>query len=385
MKKEKVMKSIIVFGAGNYGRKLAKMLDNADIKKSLNDLEIKYFVDNDRAKWGKYFCGKQVLCPAELKKYLKDIDGICISTPAIVDDIINQLHKLGVTIPVYMVPYYVYEFMWNKNDMPALVEIDISKPRLHNLSFALVTHCNLNCKGCAVLANIADKAWKTIEKFEQELIKLKELFSGIKIISLSGGEPLLHDDLKEFIKLARYYFPDAELTVLSNGLLIPKMRDELWHVMHKMDVHMSISLYPVTGAIKGKIEEILDSFGVKYSFTEPIYTFRRSIDKSGDWRPEEIFQYCPQCITLTEDGKLTCSIFTKAQKLEEMFQVEFPFNKEERCIDIYHTTMDGWQINKLLTAPSPICSYCSKFGGKKEAEFPWTCNNKEVKLSDWVF
>lgn len=87
------MRSLIVFGAGHNGAQLAKMLNNSAINHSLGDLQIKYFTCNTREKWGSYYCGLPVVSPVEMLKHLDEVDGICVSTPANVDDIMKQLQS----------------------------------------------------------------------------------------------------------------------------------------------------------------------------------------------------------------------------------------------------------------------------------------------------
>ncbi len=59
-------KKIVIFGASNSGKKLLSFL------KSFN-FDICYFVDNDKNKWGKFFCDKEIKEPKILKKLIKKI------------------------------------------------------------------------------------------------------------------------------------------------------------------------------------------------------------------------------------------------------------------------------------------------------------------------
>lgn len=65
----------------------------------------------------------------------------------------------------------------------------------------LVEHCNLKCKACDNYSSIAEEEYLDIENFENDMKRMRELFSGIQLIRLLGGEPLLHPNLISFCML----------------------------------------------------------------------------------------------------------------------------------------------------------------------------------------
>ncbi|MFV3011510.1 glycosyltransferase [Clostridium botulinum] len=83
-------KKIVIFGASNSGKKLLSFL------KSFN-FDICYFVDNDKNKWGKIFCDKEIKEPKILKKINKE-DYIIIIGSMFIKDISEQLESLGYNI-----------------------------------------------------------------------------------------------------------------------------------------------------------------------------------------------------------------------------------------------------------------------------------------------
>jgi len=376
------VKSLIVFGAGHNGAQLANMLNNPAINHSLGDLQIKYFTCNTREKWGGYCCGLPVVSPVEMLQHLDDVQGICISTPANVDDIMKQLLDMGVTKPVYLTPSYVYEYLWGP-DMPPLVEMDITKPRLPMLVYSIVAHCNLKCKGCGTISNVNKRFFDDPDWFEKQARRIKELFSGVRLIQILGGEPLLHERLLDFIAIARRTFPDAELMIVSNGLLIPDCSNELLHAFHKSDVTFLITVYPPTGVIKGKIKCLLSRNHVKYVFSEPVYTFKRCINLKKAYCAEDVFANCLKCTTVL-DGILACGIYHVLQQLRQFFDIDVNDCEKGLGINIFKTELNGWEINEFLSKPSKLCAYCALYSGDPVAEFPWVCNHTEVEASDWI-
>lgn len=378
------MKKIVIYGAGRNGIFLKKLLENKEICMG-GELQPVYFCDTykrDRS----YVAGLEIISPERLKKIEANIDGILISNIIYVDEIQRKLVDLNISIEVYVVPDYVFLFGWNKKDMPFMIRVDLSKPRMPYLEIRIVEHCNLKCKGCSVLANISEPGFVDMEKLESDFKKLKEIFWGIKFLKLFGGEPLLHPDLKKIIGLSRFYFPDSVLVVHSNGLLIPEMDGSLFQVMKKECVKFEFTQYPPTGVKKRFIQRILDKNGVEYQFREPLYEFRKMINLDGNYDKNEIYKNCCKCINLI-NGTLSCGMGWGIKGLEEKYNVEICEDKFLHCVDIYNTDLNGWQINELLDSPYNLCSYCSFMDYMDipdEQIMKWECG-KPYKLSDWTY
>ena len=99
-----------------------------------------------------------------------------------------------------------------------IIWIDMEKPHIYQIEISLTNRCNLNCTSCMHFCNIADEdAEVSVDEFESYLRKLSKL--QIVRIELLGGETLLVPDLEVKVKLARQYFPNSEIVIITNGLL----------------------------------------------------------------------------------------------------------------------------------------------------------------------
>ena len=94
--------------------------------------------------------------------------------------------------------------------------------QLHYLETHLVDHCNLKCKGCGHFSSLSEKRYTDVDIFKRDLMRLSGLFDNISRIRLMGGEPLLHPDVLGFVKSSRLAFPNADIWVVTNGLLLHK-------------------------------------------------------------------------------------------------------------------------------------------------------------------
>ena len=93
------------------------------------------------------------------------------------------------------------------------------------LELHVTDHCNLNCKSCSHYAPIADEFYISLRELEQYYNNIKNsrviFFSTLRLM---GGEPLLHPNITEIIKLTRTYFSNINIVLVNNGIIIKKCR-----------------------------------------------------------------------------------------------------------------------------------------------------------------
>ena len=96
------------------------------------------------------------------------------------------------------------------------------------LRVSVTERCNFRCQYC-----MPEKPFSWVPK--ENLLSFEELFLFIKVaidegvnkIRITGGEPLLRDDLAKFVKMIHDYKPDIDLALTTNGYLLPKMAQGL--------------------------------------------------------------------------------------------------------------------------------------------------------------
>ncbi|AXK49531.1 GTP 3',8-cyclase MoaA [Aliarcobacter trophiarum LMG 25534] len=96
------------------------------------------------------------------------------------------------------------------------------------LRVSVTERCNFRCQYC-----MPEKPFSWVPK--ENLLSYEDLFKfikigideGIKKVRITGGEPLLRDDLDYFIKLISDYKNDIDLALTTNGFLLPQMAQKL--------------------------------------------------------------------------------------------------------------------------------------------------------------
>ena len=106
--------------------------------------------------------------------------------------------------------------------------IDSFKREVNYLRVSITERCNFRCQYC-----MPDKPFSWIPK--EDLLSYEEMFrfiklsidSGVTKIRLTGGEPLVRDDLDVLVKMISDYAPDIDLALTTNGYLLPIFSQKL--------------------------------------------------------------------------------------------------------------------------------------------------------------
>lgn len=95
----------------------------------------------------------------------------------------------------------------------------------------ITNNCNLNCSFCSPMKK--EKRFMTLEEFDHIL---KEVSKVTKVIYLHvKGEPLLHPQIIDFLKLTEKY--NLNVNITTNGILFPKLVEKLkgCKTLHKIN------------------------------------------------------------------------------------------------------------------------------------------------------
>lgn len=328
------------------------------------------------------------------KKHITKNTGVIISNPDFMCNwTYKQLRKYGFSDFYFMTE-------WNKRTIPYKMT-----PRTKDrfwLEVNVADHCNLNCQCCDHFAPIADKYFLDVEEFEKDMTRLAELMSGqIGIFKIQGGEPTLHPDLIQFMKITREKFPTSTIFFFTNGILLLKLENgekgNLWQAMKDYDVTLMLTTYPLKLDYK-KLDDKAKEYGLKYQrFVEigkvnPDEAGKRyygtEIEKLSVHHPFDLkgavekWQYisCYQfneSITLRHGKIYTCPFIPYAPYFNKHFNQDLKITKND-YIDIYKCNSYE-EIAEFCTRRTDFCNYCKvkdrcskKFQISKKEITEWT-------------
>lgn len=104
--------------------------------------------------------------------------------------------------------------------------------------FSLTNRCNLRCRMCAIDKTPAIENELSVSEIEAIILQIKDL--GVKHLILSGGEPLLREDLTTIVEFASKHIL-GRIDIITNGMLFNNqlienlLKTKLNHITFSID------------------------------------------------------------------------------------------------------------------------------------------------------
>jgi organic radical activating enzyme len=247
----------------------------------------------------------------------------------------------------------------------------------------LTYHCNLKCKSCSHFSAISEDNYLDIVTFENDLKKLSSLGKkNIRKIDLLGGEPLLHPGISDFLIIARKYFRTAEIILLTNGILLPKMPEIFWETCNKNNIIIAISWYPINidldtirqNAKKYNVSIQYDAKAINSTFGH----FKMDITGTQDeWENIRTCYESKNCHCLDKGKMFLCYIPACIDIFNKQFNTNIPICEND-YIDIYKVKSMS-EILRYFRKPMPFCKYCNV---KDRYRTKWGISTKSIE--EWT-
>jgi ABC-2 type transport system ATP-binding protein len=240
-----------------------------------------------------------------------------------------------------------------------------------DISIPLTRHCNLNCAHCVAFAPLVKEPWfLSREEFVKSIDLLIEKNMPPRRLTLTGGEPLLHPDLVEFLGLSREKLPDSEIVILTNGVLLEKMPEEFFLAVEKLSVVVRVSDYPLpkhASCRKFSVGRLLWK-------ASKLYREKRKVKEQC---PSTCIWYksLDKCNQLVDYKIYPCVCISRVYILNRYYG----FNFEVTFRDYFDLLSDatGTDFLRWCSSSFDFCSYCAA-----SVRVPWRLSEK--KLSEWV-
>lgn len=358
------MKRVVIFGAGNVGKKLIAEIEKTKgiliegVADNANDVSIEKYPKVD-------VCNK---------KYTKTSVIIAMYDIHAAVEVYTQMNDLGYT----SIFWYNGEFGLPNEDFGNIKLI--SKPYwgecvLPQVEMHIMDCCNLNCRGCTHFSPLFPHIIPDFESRCNDVVRLKEIFSYIAYFYILGGEPLLNPQLEEYICYIRKMLPETELGIVTNGLLIPSMKMQTLKCIYDNNVVIHISEYEPTHKIMGKIKAKLEEFNIRY-------LVREYIDKQNFCIPLTLVEeskYPATCLSngciTVGDGKIArCPTLMYIGQFNKTFHVNLP---SDGIVDM-GDVQDGKELLNFLEQEVPLCRHCVENVSK------WSRCGREITIDDFA-
>lgn len=240
---------------------------------------------------------------------------------------------------------------------------------LSYLEIKITEHCNLNCSVCCDFGNIAEADEYGVETYEKDMKRLVQLGVKIKKIRLLGGEPLLSKHVATYIKLTRTYQPEADIHLVTNGMLLRKMPQDFFEIVRGNDITVQISNYPeeknqpyIAEGRQRLEDEGVVNFEYKPVCFEIDYTFEDNLEDV-----EKIFKRCNLIYNSTNlyRGRIyKCPRPISLRHYDKKYGTALSDMSDG--IDLFEQGMTSTIIEQRLEEPIRSCRYCTLYRGYVE-------------------
>lgn len=258
------------------------------------------------------------------------------------------------------------------------------------LDVQVCDHCNLRCAGCLHFSPLAAERFCDIDAYAGELERLSAI-EGIggyfSDIVLMGGEPLLHPQIGELLRVARAILPGERVTLCTNGLLLHRMDDAFWDALVSCGVRLAISPYPIRldyqellayACSKGAQAFLSDDITGTASGKEAF--MRLALDPAGGCDPAGSFVSCPfggHFLQLADGAIWPCQVTAHHGPLAERFALDLHASADDALPLDSIGSVD--QIEAFRRRPHPMCRYCNN-GALTVA--PW--ERSKLEAGEWL-
>lgn len=124
------------------------------------------------------------------------------------------------------------------NDPNRAKPLDHPTPeRPHRLYVAMTNHCNRACPWCSTCSSPRGRTWLTMQDYVAGFP-----VSGTFQVQLEGGEPTIHPQFWEFVRLARKHPRCNHLVLCTNGVALPRRRETLLGYVLQLGAPLTLKL-----------------------------------------------------------------------------------------------------------------------------------------------
>ncbi len=253
------------------------------------------------------------------------------------------------------------------------------------------------CYGCTVAAPIAGHTRYDYEQYISDMEQIHKLIGERVIhVNFTGGDVFLHPLLIEFVEFARKMYPDAWISLSTNGIKFNDQTNDFWIRLGKCNVGLNWTLYPIVypdySELFDKIKSLTggvllnvigDSLGEgKNSWCIP---YSSQIQKKQDWLFCTFHSDNIDSLTLWNGLIALCF---SARRLVQLNQ-RFPNVVQEKIGDagkVENVTLrirdiaSPDDIIRFMKSRQTICDYCAI--RSRHSMGKWISSSGE--LSEWI-
>ena len=231
------------------------------------------------------------------------------------------------------------------------------------IEFNMTEHCNLRCAHCDHASSYLPTRFADLGSFTRDIEALSGVLNA-RELKLVGGEPLLHPQLVDFLRVAKDVQIANTLILVTNGVLLHKTPEEVFDLIDGM----WISIYP---GIKYRfdwdwVQRLADRHKIFVWRKEtPEFAERSLIEEiESDAMVKMVYQNCDlahleSCHTIFDGRYYSCAPSVWVEPRLASHGVTFR-NREADSVAIHDNPDLRDDLDALIRRAHPLeaCRYC---------------------------
>lgn len=228
-------------------------------------------------------------------------------------------------------------------------------PILPQVEMHIMDACNLNCRGCTHFAPIFQDEMPDFSCRISDVKKFSQKFGHIIRFVILGGEPFLNKEIAKYAEKIRSILPNSLIEIVTNGILIPSVSEEIFEKIRENDICISISEYKPTHKIIHDITSRLEEFGIMYEVRsyerKQKFNIPLSLIKNSKY---EKLCISDGCITIWNGKMARCPTLMYIDRFNQQFNQQLP-NDGVMSLD---EEIAGEELICKFKEKVPLCDHC---------------------------
>ena len=223
----------------------------------------------------------------------------------------------------------------------------------------ITERCNLKCRHCYLGEREKARAYQFVK--EKALAHLEALHKGgVKTILFMGGEPLLHSDIFEFVRIVGSYGYGLHAAILTNGLLL---NEEVVIELKRSGISAVQVSIDGTGdsykIIRGIDFAVIDENIKRLKNSKVVVQAKFTITKKNFHEFEDVWRFCSENkISLSTSlilgiGRAKGNLMLKPRDYFSFFYKLFELNKKSKTISRQQFSLPDFSIEEYLESGVP--------------------------------
>lgn len=131
----------------------------------------------------------------------------------------------------------------------------------YHMEYSITDSCNKNCASCSHLAPLAKRPnFVSAEAFTRVVSVMRRVVPDAHTFWLTGGEPTLHPEYTDLLRILRDIYRDCYVGIYSNGITLRGRENdaEFWKFVREAGIVWAITNYDIP---RGYFEELFAAQG----------------------------------------------------------------------------------------------------------------------------